>query len=67
MRNLHVDVLTSILGYCIRVNVLKLMRDLGRTRGYAWANNLQAYVEMRSPGKRWSRSGKDGRRLTVEP
>ncbi|MEX3949455.1 type IV toxin-antitoxin system AbiEi family antitoxin domain-containing protein [Paraburkholderia sp. EG287B] len=29
MRNLRVDVLTSILGYCIRVKVLKLVRDLG--------------------------------------
>ncbi|WP_392394906.1 type IV toxin-antitoxin system AbiEi family antitoxin domain-containing protein [Paraburkholderia caledonica] len=67
MRNLRVDVLTSILGYCIRVKVLKLVRDLGRTSGHAWGNNLQAYVEARSLGKRWSRSGKDGRRLTLKP
>ncbi|WP_429352750.1 type IV toxin-antitoxin system AbiEi family antitoxin domain-containing protein [Paraburkholderia sp. 32] len=67
MRNLRVDVLTSILGYCVRVKVLKLVRDLGQSSGHSWCNDLQAYVEKRSPGKRWSRSGKNVRRLTLKP
>lgn len=67
MRNLRVDVLTQILEYCVRVKVLKLVRDLGQSSGHSWGNDLQAYVEKRSSGKRWSRSGKDGRRLTLKP
>jgi len=67
MRNLRVDVLTPILGHCVRVKVLELVRDQGQSSGHSWGNDLQAYVEKRSSGKRWSRSGKDGRRLTLKP
>jgi transcriptional regulator with AbiEi antitoxin domain of type IV toxin-antitoxin system len=67
MRNLRIDVLTPILRYCVRVKVLKLVRDLGQSSGHSWGNDLQAYVEKRSSAKRLSRSGKDDRRLTLKP
>lgn len=67
MRNLRVDVLTQILGYCIRVKVVRLVRDLGKNSGYAWGSDLQVHVDRLSPGKRWSKRAKDGSLLTLKP
>ncbi|MFM0368191.1 type IV toxin-antitoxin system AbiEi family antitoxin domain-containing protein [Paraburkholderia aspalathi] len=67
LRNLRIDVLSPLLENCVRVKVVKLVRDLGQSSGYAWGKDLQQYVNRLSRGKRWSIKEKDGRRLTLKP
>ncbi|SEB12365.1 type IV toxin-antitoxin system AbiEi family antitoxin domain-containing protein [Paraburkholderia sartisoli] len=67
LRNLRIDVLIPLLENCVRVKVVKLVRDLGQSSGYAWGEDLQKYVNRLSQGKRWSSKGTNGRRLTLKP
>lgn len=67
LRNLRIDVLSSLLDNCARVKVVKLVRDLGQSSGYAWGEDLQKYVNRLSQGKRWSSKGTEGKRLTLKP
>ena len=67
LRNVRVDVLRPLLEHCVRVKVVRLVRDLGKSSGYPWGEDLQNYVNRLSDGKRWSSKGKDGSRLTLKP
>jgi hypothetical protein len=67
LRNLRIDVLIRLLQHCTRVKVVKLVRDLGDSSGYAWGHGLQKFVDCLSPARRWSSRGKDGKRLTLKP
>jgi hypothetical protein len=40
------------------VKVVKLVRDLGESSGFAWGKDLQRHVDRLGPGKRWTSSRK---------
>ncbi len=58
LRNLRPKVLDTLLSHCTRVKVVKLVRDLGESSGFAWGKGLQRHVDRLGPGKRWSSSRK---------
>jgi hypothetical protein len=66
LRNLRTDILIQLLQHCTRVKVVKLVRDLGESSGYAWGQGLQKFVDVLSPSRRWSSRGRDGKRLTLK-
>jgi hypothetical protein len=67
LRNLRPKVLDRFLSHCDRVKVVKLVRDLGASSGYAWAGDLQKHVDRLGPGRRWTSSRKGGPRLSLKP
>ncbi|CAM2155723.1 Type IV toxin-antitoxin system AbiEi family antitoxin [Pararobbsia alpina] len=67
LRNLRQSVLDQFLAHCHRVKVVKIVRDLGKSSGYAWGSDLQRHVDRLGPDKRWSNVNKDGERLTLKP
>ncbi|MEM5314761.1 type IV toxin-antitoxin system AbiEi family antitoxin domain-containing protein [Paraburkholderia sp. JHI869] len=58
LRNLRPKVLDTLLSHCTRVKVVKLVRDLGESSGFAWGKDLQRHVDRLGPGKRWTSSRK---------
>jgi hypothetical protein len=66
LRNLRPKVLDTLLSHCMRVKVVKLVRDLGEASGFPWGKDLQRHVDRLGPGRRWSSSRKDGPRFTLK-
>ncbi|MDH6147245.1 MULTISPECIES: type IV toxin-antitoxin system AbiEi family antitoxin domain-containing protein [Paraburkholderia] len=66
LRNLRPKVLDTLLTNCTRVKVVKLVRDLGESSGYAWGNDLQRHVDRLGPAKRWSSSRKGAPPLNLK-
>lgn len=66
LRNLRVHVLDQFLEACLRVKVVRLVRDIGLATGFEWGSNLQKHVD-RLGGKRWSNQIRTGERLVLKP
>lgn len=67
LRNLRPRVLDEFLSHCLRVKVVRLVRDLGLWSEYPWGQDLQKHVDRISAGKRWSNVTRTGIRLTLKP
>ncbi|KVM62989.1 MULTISPECIES: type IV toxin-antitoxin system AbiEi family antitoxin domain-containing protein [Burkholderia] len=67
LRNLRPSVLDTLLTHCMRVKVVKLVRDLGEAGGYAWGQDLQRHVDRLGPNRRWTRSRKGAPKLNLRP
>ena len=66
LRNLRPKVLDALLSHCTRVKVVKLVRDLGESSGFAWGKDLQRHVDRLGPGKRWTSSRKGAPSLNLK-
>lgn len=64
--NLRVHVLDQFLEACLRVKVVRLVRDIGLASGFEWGRNLQKHVD-RLGSKRWSNQIRTGERLVLRP
>lgn len=67
LRNLRPTLLDEFLLHCKRVKVVRLVRDLGKSSGYSWGDDLQKHVDRLGAEKRWTNKTKDGERLTLKP
>ncbi|WP_406868353.1 type IV toxin-antitoxin system AbiEi family antitoxin domain-containing protein [Paraburkholderia fungorum] len=67
LRNLRADRLLGLLRRCTRVELVRLVRDLGESSGHEGGCELRVIANQLSPGKRWSAHKKGGQRLTLTP
>jgi len=57
--------LDALLSHCMRVKVIKVVRELGARGNHPWLDCVQAHIDRLGPAKRWSRKPKNGPRLTL--